>query len=110
MRATDGRVVILPNAEVLANPIINYSRGNTRRVDLTLSLPHSSEPNTIRQIVLDAIQNVPGFINTPQPVIVFENLTNSAMELNANFWVDVTKTDPAHAKDVVLLNIKSHVW
>jgi small-conductance mechanosensitive channel len=59
---------------------------------------------------LDAIQNVPGFINTPQPVIVFENLTNSAMELNANFWVDVTKTDPAHAKDVVLLNIKSHVW
>ena len=107
MRATDGRIVILPNAEVLANPIINYSRGTTRRVDLTLSLPHTSDPNTVRRIVLDAIQSVPGFINTPQPVIVLENLTDSAMELNTNFWVDVSKNDPAHAKDVVLINIKS---
>src|SRR5215216_4691333 len=39
MRATDGRVIILPNADILANPIINYSRANSRRVDLILNLP-----------------------------------------------------------------------
>lgn len=107
MRATDGRVIILPNAEVLANPIINYSRARSRRVDLQLNLPHTSEPDVIRELVLRAMQAVPGFIETPAPVIVFENITNSAMELNANFWVDITKNDPAHAKDVALLNIKS---
>src|SRR5215216_7604835 len=56
IRAADGRVVILPNADVLANPIINYSRANQRRVELSLSLSHASEPGTVRQIVLDAIQ------------------------------------------------------
>ena len=107
MRATDGRLIILPNADVLANPIINYSRANQRRVDLSLNLPHNCEPNTVRRILLDAMQSVPGYADTPEPVIVFHGLTNSALELEANFWVDVTKNDPAHAKDDLLLKVKS---
>lgn len=107
MRAADGRVVILPNAEVLANPIINYSRAHHRRIDLILNLSHTTDPSTARQILLDVIQNVPGFVNEPEPVIVFNSLTDHALELNANFWIDVTKNDPLHAKDVALLNVKS---
>ena len=107
MRATDGRVVILPNADVLSNPIINYSRANQRRVELSLSLSHTSEPSTVRQIVLDAIEAIPGFVGEPAPVIVFNSLSDHAMELNANFWVDVTKNDPFHAKDAVLLKVMS---
>ena len=107
MRAADGRVVILPNADVLANPIINYSRANERRVEFTLNLSHTSDPRTVRDIVLEAIQNVEGFVDTPQPVIVFNSITDHALELNANFWIDVTKNDPLHAKDTVLLNVKS---
>jgi small conductance mechanosensitive channel len=107
MRATDGRVVILPNAEVLANPIINYSRANQRRVDLSLNLSHASEPGLVRRIFLDAIQSVPGFVSEPKPVIVFNSLTDHAVELNVNFWVDVTKNDPFHAKDAVLLKVMS---
>jgi small conductance mechanosensitive channel len=107
MRATDGRIVILPNADVLANPIVNYSRANQRRVDLSLNLPYTSEPDTVRRVVLDAIQTVTGFVGEPKPVIAFNNLTSSALELNASFWVDVTKTDPVTAKDMLLLKVKS---
>jgi len=107
MRAADGRVVILPNAEVLANPIINYSRANERRVEFSLNLSHACEPDEIRRIVLDAIEEVEGFVPEPAPVIVFNSITDSALELNAGFWVNVTKNDPVHAKDTALLKIKS---
>lgn len=107
MRAADGRVVILPNADVLANPIINYSRANHRRVELTLNLAHTTEPGQVRQIVLEAIESVPGFVREPEPVILFNSLTDHAMELNVNFWVDVSKTDPLRAKDIVLIKVKS---
>jgi small conductance mechanosensitive channel len=107
MRAVDGRVVILPNADVLANPIVNYSRANQRRVDLSLNLSHTTEPSIVRQIVLDAIQSVSGFVSEPEPVIVFNSLTDSALELNVNFWIDVTKNDLLRAKDTVLLKVKS---
>ena len=107
MRATDGRVVILPNAEVLANPIINYSRANQRRVELSLNLSHASEPGQVRRIVLEAIENVPGFVSEPEPIIVFNSLSDHAVELNMNFWVDMSKNDPFHAKDAVLLKVMS---
>jgi small-conductance mechanosensitive channel len=107
MRAADGRVVILPNAEVLANPIINYSRANERRVEFSLNLSHACEPDEVRRIVLDAIEEVKGFVPEPGPVIVFNSITDSALELNASFWVNVTENDPVHAKDTALLKIKS---
>jgi len=107
MKAADGRVVILPNAEVLANPIINFSRANERRVEFSVNMSHTSEPHAVRKIVLEAIENVEGYVDTPQPVIVFNSITDNALELNANFWIDVTKNDPPHAKDTVLLYVKS---
>jgi len=107
MRAADGRVVILPNAEVLANPIINFSRANERRVEFSLNLSHTSDPQTVRKIVLEGIENVKGYVDTPEPVIVFNSITDHALELNASFWIDVTKNDLLHAKDTVLLNVNS---
>ena len=107
MKAADGRVVILPNAEILANPIVNYSRANERRVDFRLNLAHACEPSTVRQIVLEAIEEVKGFVKKTEPVIVFNSLTDSALELNVSFWIDVTKNDPLRAKDTVLLKVKS---
>ena len=107
IRALDGRIVILPNASVLANPIVNYTRASQRRVELSLNLSHGTDPNTARQIILDAIEAVPGFVTKPEPVIVFDNLTSSALVLTVNFWIDVSKNNPAQAKDTVLLKVKS---
>jgi small conductance mechanosensitive channel len=107
IRALDGRIVILPNASVLANPIVNYTRASQRRVELSLNLSHDTDPNTARQIILEAIEAVPGFLKKPEPVIVFENLTSSALVLTVNFWIDVSKNSPAQAKDTVLLKVKS---
>lgn len=107
MRALDGRIIILPNAEVLANPIINYSRANQRRVDFSVNLSHGAEPQTVRQIILDAIYSIPGVVQETEPVIVFNTLTDAALELNVNFWIDTTQNDPLHAKHDVLLKVKS---
>src|SRR5215212_9245431 len=81
IRAADGRVVILPNADVLANPIINYSRAHERRVEFSFNLPHASDPRAVQQIVLEAIQSVEGYVDTPAPVIVLNNVTDHALEL-----------------------------
>lgn len=107
IRASDGRIVILPNASVLANPIINYSRAGQRRVDLSLSLSYGTDPTLARNIILDAIQEVPGVVENPEPVIVFDNLTSSALVLTVNFWVDLSKNGLAQAKDEVLLKLKN---
>lgn len=107
METTDGRIVTLPNASILTNPIINYTRARRLRVDLSLGLPHTTDPNITRQLVLDAIQGVAGFVSEPTPVVVFNNLTSSAMEMTVNFWIDTAKSNVAKAKDAALLNVSS---
>ncbi len=107
MRASDGRLVILPNADVLANPIINYSRTSQRQAELSLSLPLNCDPATIEQILMDAGRDIEGFLYQPEPSVVFANLTNSAIEAKISFWVDVKKNDVGRVKEAVLLRIKS---
>ena len=107
IRASDGRIVILPNASVLANPIVNYTRAGQRRVDINLQLSHGADPDTARQVILDVIGEVQGFVRKPEPVIAFNNLTGSALDLTVHFWIDVSKTNSAQAKDTVLLKLKS---
>ena len=107
MRASDGRLVILPNADVLANPIINYSRTSQRQAELSLNLPLNCEPATVKQILMDAGRDIEGFLYKPEPAVVFVNLTNSAMQVNLNFWVDVKKNDIGRVKEAVLFKIKS---
>jgi small-conductance mechanosensitive channel len=107
METTDGRIVTLPNASILSSPIINYTRARRLRVDLSFSLPHTVDPNTTRQLVLDAVQGVVGFVSEPAPVVVFNNLTSSSIEMTVNFWIDATKNKAVNAKDSALLNVIS---
>ena len=107
METTDGRIVTLPNANILTGPIINYTRARRLRVDLNLSLPLTTDPHSAQQLVRDAIQSVPGFVSEPAPVVVFNSLTSSAMELIVNFWIDTAQNKTVNAKDSALLKIIS---
>lgn len=107
IKAVDGRVVILPNADILSKPIINYTRTARRRVDLLVGLKYDTDPETMRKIVLEAIRVVPGSLPEPAPEIGFSNFGNFAFELNFNFWFDTKQTNPGAAKDAALSAIKN---
>ena len=106
METTDGRIVILPNASILSNPIINYTRAKRARVDLNLSLPQGAEPAPIRQMVLEIVRGVAGYVSDPAPTVVFDQLTSWTLGMTASFWIDLTKNNPAEAKDAAILKLK----
>lgn len=103
LRTLDGRLVIIPNADVLTNPIINHSRGANRRVDFSLSLPYGSDLNTARQAVLQAVQQTPGLVLEPAPQVVVQELGSQAVHVTAYFWIDTTQMDLLIAKDSALV-------
>jgi small-conductance mechanosensitive channel len=56
---------------------------------------------------MDAGKDIEGFLYKPEPAVVFVNLTNSAMQVNLSFWVDVKKNDIGHVREAVLFKIRS---
>lgn len=106
MRALDGRIVSIPNAEVLANPIINYTRANRRRIELSVGVAYNTDTETARRVVLEALENVPGYMAEPAPLIGFSNFGDSALDLTMLFWADMSKTNPIAAKDAAFSLVK----
>jgi small-conductance mechanosensitive channel len=56
---------------------------------------------------MDAGKDITGFLYKPEPSVVFVNLTDSAVQVNISFWVDVKQNDISRAREAVLLKIKS---
>jgi len=106
MKTFDGRIVFLPNADVLSQPIINYTRADRRRVELPIGVSYDANPETVRNIILDEIKNIPGYIDTPDPLVLFHTFGDSSIDLNVLFWVDTTINSHIAAKDMALTSIK----
>lgn len=106
MKTLDGRIVFLPNASVLSQPIINYTRARFLRVELTLSVAYAADAEIVRKVIRDEIRSIPGAVDSPAPLVLFQAFGASSMEVAVHFWVDTTAGSPAAAKDAALIGIK----
>lgn len=106
MKALDGRIVTLPNADVLASPIINFTRADRRRIELPVGVGYKTDTEIARRVVLEAVQHVPGYVAEPAPLIGFSNFGDSALQMTALFWIDTSKTNPIAAKDAAFSEVK----
>ncbi|GAB4473656.1 MAG: mechanosensitive ion channel family protein [Anaerolineales bacterium] len=106
MRTFDGRLVIIPNADLLANTIVNLSRADKRRIDLRVGVDYQTNLQQAHEALLTALQQVSGFLTDPAPVIVSETFGDSAIDLHAYFWVDLSESDLFKARDEAMRRIK----
>jgi small-conductance mechanosensitive channel len=106
MLSTDGRIVLIPNADVIVNPITNYSQAEYRRIAINSGVAYESNPETVRQTALQAISEVPGLHNNPPPEVRFENFGSSNFDLTVYYWIDTKLTSVEAAKDAGLEAIK----
>lgn len=84
----DGEIVIIPNQAVFENPIINYTQSRLRRSTVMIGLGYEEDVHHATKVFLDVIKNVPGVESQPEPIIRAKQLGDSALMLEALFWVD----------------------
>lgn len=96
----DGRFVMVPNANSISNPIINYTRSPQRRIELPLRLAYETDLKTLRDTIVAAVREVPGYLDLPSPMIIFDTAGELSLGLTVYFWVDVNVLGSAlFAKD-----------
>jgi len=96
----DGRFVMVPNANSISNPIINYTRSPQRRIELPLRLAYETDLKTLRDTIVAAVREVPGYLDLPSPMIILDTAGELSLGLTVYFWVDVNVLGSAlFAKD-----------
>lgn len=107
VRTADGKLVLIPNGEVMVSAITNFSEAEKRRVAISTGVAYESDPDDVRRTALAAITNIEGLISDPLPNVLFENFGNTTMDLTIYFWIDTSQTNVASAKDAGLKVIKN---
>ncbi len=107
LKTLDGRIVILPNNDILAGAIINYTRAKRLRVELPVGISYGADPTETRKVILEALRDVPGFVSEPKPMVVFHTFPASSIDMTAYFWIDTTETSPLLAKDAAFGLVKA---
>jgi small-conductance mechanosensitive channel len=81
LRAFDQRVIILPNSEVTAAPIINYSSLPTRRIEIAVGVGYNDDLREARELLLKIANEDKRVLADPAPFVQVANLGESSVEL-----------------------------
>lgn len=92
MKTLDGKHVQIPNADVLTNPLTNFTRNKLRRIELSVGIAYGTDLEKVRRVTLETIRNVPGVLEDPAPTFVYREFGDSAINFTLYYWIDQTNT------------------
>lgn len=105
IRAFDGRLILIPNADVFTQPITNFSRTDWRRVEIKIGVGYATDMEHARRVALQSIEDIPGLIVDRIPIVYFQDYGPSTMNLALYYWVNTNQTDLFQARDSGLLAV-----
>ena len=82
----DGIHLTLPNSLVWGNPIINYSRNATRRLDVEVSVRYGDDLELALRELSSLVQHHQHVLSDPAPQVMVIGYSESATTVNMRVW------------------------
>lgn len=82
----DNKVVYIPNGEISAKTITNYSGNDKRRVDLKFTTSYDDPPEKVKECMVRVVGEHPLTLPTPEPLIRVSGYGSSSIEYTLRVW------------------------
>lgn len=86
LAAYDRRKIFIPNSTVTSSNVVNYTLEGRRRVELTVTASYSSDMDTVKRALQEAVDAVPGFYDDPPVFIHVTAYQESAVAYTVRAW------------------------
>ena len=83
----DNRTVIIPNAKLTSDNIINFTAKPYRRVDLVVGVSYSTDIDKVKEVVMDVLTRDVRILKDPPPTIGLLELADSSLNFAVRSWV-----------------------
>jgi len=87
LKTPDNRTVIIPNAQVTAGTITNYSARDTRRLDMVFGVGYGDDLDHVKRVINEVLAEEPRLLKDPEPVVAVVNLGESSVDFAVRPWV-----------------------
>lgn len=84
----DGVKFCLPNNLIWGNPIINYSRNETRRMDIPLGVRYGDDLDKAIEVLKQLLSEHPKVLQEPAPMVFVSDYKESTVVVNVRAWTN----------------------
>lgn len=85
----DGAEVIVPNGQLISQEVVNWTLSDkTRRIEVISGVAYGSDVHLVRNLLLQVLQEHPEVLQTPAPLVLFNNMGESSLDFRLLFWTD----------------------
>ena len=88
IRNQQGQRIIIPNTNILGNPLINYTISGERRVDLPWSLTQVEDLPKARALAIKAVEALEWRIPDRPVEMFYEKVGDYTIDFEIRFWTD----------------------
>jgi small conductance mechanosensitive channel len=88
LKTGDNKTIIIPNAKLSGDNIINYSAQKTRRVDMTVGVAYDADLSKVRDVLKDIISKESRAHTDPEPLIAVAELADNSVNFIVRVWTD----------------------
>lgn len=87
LKSPDNKKLIIPNAKVTADNIVNYTAKDLRRVDILAKVGYDEDLDKVRKILLEILADDKRVLKAPAPMIGVLELGEMSVNLTVRAWV-----------------------
>ena len=88
LTTVDNKEVVIPNARITANNLVNYSSLLTRRLDLCYQVSYSADLQKAKELLANLVDSKEKFLKDPKPIIGIGKLNDSSIDIDVKVWCD----------------------
>lgn len=88
LKTGDNREVIVPNGQIYADTITNYSARDTRRIDMSFGIGYGDDLLKAKSLMSDIVKGHAKVLAEPEPIIRVGELADSSVNFDVRPWVN----------------------
>ncbi|AJY10177.1 DUF3772 domain-containing protein [Burkholderia dolosa] len=108
IQLSDRSTVIVPNSQLISQNLRNVTMGNSTQgvATLMLTFPLNTDPEQVRDLLLDAYREHPAILDKPAPSVTFSQLAPDGITLSVTGYVSSPRIAASTKSDLLFEILK----
>ncbi|MFL6668117.1 MAG: DUF3772 domain-containing protein [Burkholderia ambifaria] len=108
IQLSDRSTVIVPNSQLISQNVRNVTMGNSTQgvATLMLTFPLNTDPEQVRDLLLDAYREHPAILDKPAPSVTFSQLAPDGITLSVTGYVSSPRIAASTKSDLLFEILK----
>ena len=106
MVTRDGIEYLIPNEDLIANRVENWSYSNNLlRLRAPIGISYGADVREAMRLCVEAARAAPRVLTQPEPVCLVAGFGESSVDLELRFWINDPQAGTANVRSAVLLGV-----